>query len=264
MKSITKILSIVFMLSLVFSGKQVIASGVTDNGYERALWIPIHFKPAIDSTPDSLCLACHQEILSRKVLKESPAGVQSKDTLAWYQTLHSYEGEQETFHRRHLVTPLAKELMDLKCNTCHQGHDPREEAPIPPDTNNKGFTLRKVVNPDICLMCHGANNYKIMGMPAPWSESRDAFQDNCLLCHAGIRTKRHQVNFLKADAIEKAGTKNSDVCYGCHGGRQWYKIPYPYARNAWDGMSPDVPDWAKDRPTESEPRFRLDNKQAAK
>ena len=38
----------------------------------------------------------------------------------------SEAGEQETFHRRHLVTDYAREVMDLRCNTCHQGNDPRE------------------------------------------------------------------------------------------------------------------------------------------
>jgi hypothetical protein len=75
---------------------------------------------------------------------------------------------------------------------------------------------------------------------------------------------RHQVNFLKADAIEEAAKNDSDVCYGCHGGRQWYRIPFPYPRHAWSGMAKDVPDWAKDRPTESEPRFQIKTPKAAK
>jgi len=169
-----------------------------------------------------------------------------------------------TFHQRHLTAPLATQLMDMKCNTCHQGNDPREEAPVPPDPSRQEFTLRKQVNPDICLMCHGAHPYELMGLPGPWPESRDNFMNNCQLCHAGIRTKRHQVNFLKADAIEEAARKEGDVCYGCHGGRRWYRIAYPYARNPWDGMPKDVPEWAVDRPTESEPRFQIELKQAEK
>ncbi len=259
----TRLFSIVLVFALSMICTTAIAE-VKDNGYENARWIPIHFKPAIDKADDNLCLSCHQEILQRKVRQQSPAGVKTSDTLAWYQTLHTYEGEQDTFHRRHLVTPLAQELMDLKCNTCHQGHDPREAAQVPPDHSNQDFTLRKTVNTEICLMCHGASPYQLMGLPSPWHESRDLFQNNCLLCHAGIRTNRHQVNYLKPDAIEKAGAKDSDVCYGCHGGRQWYRIPYPYPRHAWKGMSPETPDWAKDRPTESEARFRPAVKQAAK
>ncbi len=232
--------------------------------YQRAMWDPIHFSPAIDTATDEQCLKCHQETLDRKVLPSSPAGVSTEATLAWYQTLTTYAGPQETFHRRHLVTPLAKKLMDMKCITCHQGENPREEAVIPPDMQNTRFTLRKQVNPEICLMCHGDNPYQMMGLPSPWEESSEMFQNNCLLCHAGIRTNRHQVNYLKADAIEEAGKENSDSCFGCHGGRQWYRIPYPYTRHAWKGMAEEIPEWAKDRPTESEPRFRLKQQQAKK
>ena len=71
----------------------------------RRRWDPIHFKPAIDDATDEQCLACHQEILDRKVLEQSPAGVNASETLAWYQTLDTYKGAQDTFHRRHLVTP---------------------------------------------------------------------------------------------------------------------------------------------------------------
>ncbi|MEW8431392.1 MAG: hypothetical protein G8D61_16865, partial [gamma proteobacterium symbiont of Ctena orbiculata] len=70
-------------------------------------------------------------------------------------------------------------------------------------------------------------------------------------------------NYLKADAIEVAAKKDPDVCYGCHGGRQWYRIGYPYPRHAWKGMSSNTPEWAKDRPTESEPRFRIRTQQAS-
>ena len=70
-----------------------------------------------------------------------------------------------------------------------------------------------------------------------------------------IRTNRHQVNFLKPKAIEEAAAAEPDVCFGCHGGRAWYRIPFPYPRNAWPGAGEAVPDWAKERPTKSEPRF---------
>lgn len=241
-----------------------VAEQTATRDYQRAMWDPIHNKPAIDTATNEQCLECHQEILNRKVLTQSPAGVSADNSLAWYQTLTSYEGSQETFHRRHLVTPLAKKVMNLQCNTCHQGHNPREEAPIPPDHAQADFTLRKAVNPKICLMCHGAANYKVMGLPSPWNESRDMFQNDCLLCHAGIRTTRHQVNFLKPEAIEEAGKENSDVCFGCHGGRQWYRIYYPYPRHSWKGMAPEIPDWAKDRPTESESRFQIKQTTASK
>jgi hypothetical protein len=227
--------------------------------YERARWHPIHFKPAIDDATDEQCLSCHQEILEPRVKQESLAGVKTENTLAWYQTLETYEGEQDTFHRRHLVTPLAKKVMNLKCNFCHQGNSPREEAPIPPTDESAGFTLRKMVDPtETCLKCHGRHNYEIMGLPGSWPETREAMANSCLTCHVAVRTNRHQVTYLNAKAIEKAGEENSDVCYGCHGGRQWYRYTYPYPRNPWVGQAEEVPEWAKDRPTQSEARFQLD------
>jgi hypothetical protein len=63
---------------------------------------------------------------------------------------------------------------------------------------------------------------------------------------------------------EEAAKAEGDVCYGCHGGRKWYRIAYPYPRNAWTGMAEEIPDWAKERPTESQPRFQTEQKQAAK
>ena len=228
----------------------------------RATYDPIHFKPAIETAKDEQCLACHREVLDDKVRETSPAGVKASTSKAWYQRLSTYEGEQDTFHRRHLVTPMAKELMNFSCNTCHQGSDPRDEAPGTSATgtpqSDNGFTLRKAVNPETtCLKCHGQMNGEVMGLPSPWPESKEMFGNSCLTCHAAIRTNRHQVTYLKAQAIEEAGQKNADVCYGCHGGRSWYRIGYAYPRHSWEGMSPEVPDWAKNRPTESEARFAL-------
>ena len=100
-------------------------------------------------------------------------------------------------------------------------------------------------------------NTAIMGLPAPWPESKAVFGDSCLTCHAAIRTRRHQVTYLNAAAIEAAGQQNADTCYGCHGGRAWYGMSYPYPRHAWADMPADLPDWAKDRPTQSEARFQL-------
>jgi nitrate/TMAO reductase-like tetraheme cytochrome c subunit len=233
----------------------------------RAVYSPLHFKPAIETTRDDQCLACHKEVLEDKPRAASPAGVKTADSLAWYQRTSTYSGEQDTFHRRHLVTPLAKQLMDLKCNTCHQGHDPREEAQgasatSTPQSDN-GFTLRKQVNPETtCLKCHGQMPDKeIMGLPGPWHEAKDMFENDCLTCHANIRTSRHKVNYLKAEAIEAAAVagkeakKGGDVCFGCHGGRPWYRIAYPYPRNPWPDMPAETPDWAQGRAKQSEARF---------
>jgi len=197
----------------------------------------------------------------------SMAGVKAEDTLAWYQQLVTYKGEQDTFHRRHLATPMAKELMNLQCNTCHEGHDPREEAQGSSATaaaqDDHGFTLRKQVNPETtCLKCHGQfPGWELMRLPGTWDEVKPYFKNDCLACHVSTRTQRHQVNYLKADAIEAAATAakesghGADVCMGCHGGRAWYRIAYPYARNPWPEMPEGTPEWAKDRPTHSESRF---------
>lgn len=243
------------LVVLLFIG-MMDASADEGPNYLESRWSAIHFQPQIRKASDAQCLACHREVLEDRVRPQSPAGVKAVDTLAWYQTLSSYEGKQETFHRRHLVTPLAKQVMRLRCNTCHQGHDPREQAVVPPDHKDRSFALRKTVDPKTCLLCHGQFPARPMGMTGGWTANAKTFGDNCLMCHAAIRTTRHQVNYLRAEAIEAAGAANSDVCYGCHGGRAWYRIAYPYARNAWPGMAPEVPDWAKGRPTQSETRFR--------
>lgn len=228
----------------------------------RATYDPIHFKPAIDSARDEQCLACHREVLDDKVRATSPAGIKAASSKAWYQRTSTYSGEQDTFHRRHLSSPLATELMNLSCTTCHQGSDPRDEAPGTSATgtpqSDSGYTLRKTVNPETtCLKCHGQMPLQLMGLPSPWPEAKEIFGNSCLTCHAAIRTTRHQVTYLKAAAIEAAGAKDAEVCFGCHGGRPWYRISYPYPRHAWAGMAPEVPDWARERPTESEPRFRI-------
>jgi hypothetical protein len=241
------------------------AESVRGLNYEEARWHPIHFKPAIDDATDGQCLACHAEILERDVLPVSPAGVRADESLAWYQTLDTYQGDQQTFHQRHLTSTFAREVMNLSCNFCHQGNDPREETPgnpIEASAVAPDFTLRKLVNPSTtCLRCHGTYPWEIMGT-GPWHESRADFEDEetpngCLICHDELfRTVRHQVTYLNADTIEDLGQSGSDVCYGCHGGRAWYKISYPYARNPWPDMDEEVPEWAVNRPTESEARFR--------
>jgi len=233
--------------------------------YDQARWDPIHFKPAIDRATDDQCLDCHAEILEHNVRENSPAGVETSGTLAWYQTLDTYEGAQDTFHRRHMVSDYAKQVMDLKCNTCHQGNDPREETANSSATGSSDLVQRKQVDPMICVMCHGQHNAAIMGLPeGDWRETGKMFNHNCMTCHAAIRTTRHQVNFLRPEAIEKAGKENPDVCFGCHGGRSWYRIAYPYPRHPWPGSGDVVPEWAQDRPTESEARFRVQQQQAAK
>lgn len=237
------------------------ATGKAD--YQRSRWDPIHFSPDIDKATDEQCLACHKEILEDRPLTVSPAGLKADDSLAWYQTLDTYQGEQDTFHRRHLTTPFAEQVMDLSCTFCHRGNDPREEAPAPGVDTAAGFTLRKMVDPaETCLLCHGRFPSEFMeGVEGPWHEARDDIEDadnpnGCLVCHAEqFRTVRHQVTYLNADTIETLAKKSSDVCYGCHGGRAWYRTSYPYPRHAWPEMPEEMPEWAVGRPTESAPRF---------
>ncbi|MBK9083203.1 MAG: hypothetical protein IPL88_14525 [Rhizobiales bacterium] len=244
--------------------------------YERAKWDPIHFKPAIDYAKDEACLVCHKEILSAKPRAASPAGVKATQVEAWYQTLDTYAGAQEDFHWRHLQSPYSKQVMTLSCNFCHQGNDTREESPhvLTPAAANSdwpkaasNFTLRKMVNPsETCLRCHGAFPGENMGLPAKWEDTREALEtpetpNGCLTCHAEqFRLNRHAVTYLHGQKIEELGKTSSDVCYGCHGGRQWYRISYPYPRHPWQGMPDDTPDWAKDRSKESDARFALPKK----
>jgi len=238
--------------------------------YETARYHPIHFPPNIATSNRTDCLMCHAEILKDRPRVESQAGVKGDSVLAWYQTLDSYEGRQESFHWRHLESPLAKQVMNLECTFCHQGSDPREQSPdftvpaalMKANNGQPPFTLRKRVNPsETCLRCHGTFPYQNMELTGPWHEQRadmepDGTPNGCLTCHAAIRSERHNVTYLNKDGIEKAAENSSDVCYGCHGGRSWYRISYPYPRNPWPDMDKDtVPEWAKGRPDKSEARY---------
>lgn len=254
-----------FLLSLVVGTLLSAASAADPESpsapdYQRARYSALHFKPAISKATDADCLACHAEVLKPSVRETSPAGVRAADVKAWYQRTSTYGGTQDTFHRRHLTSDFARSVMALGCTTCHEGHDPRDKHPLSSVTSQRdgGFRLRKSVVPEsTCLKCHGQMNTAVMGLPGPWRETREMFQNDCLTCHAAIRTTRHQVSYLKPDAIEAAGKGNGDVCFGCHGDRAWYRITYPYPRHAWPGMAEETPDWAKGRPTQSEARFQI-------
>jgi len=237
------------------------APAATPVSYQAAKYDPLHFKPAIDKATDQQCLACHAEVLKPSVRKTSPAGLEAASAKAWYQQISTYQGEQDTFHRRHLETPYAKQVMNLHCNTCHEGSDPRDQNPDSSATLRDGFTLRKTVTPQAtCLKCHGQMNWPVMGLPGPWSQFKEPFQNNCVAaCHSVQRTVRHQVNYLNAKAIEELAAKQDggDVCYGCHGGRAWYRVAYPFPRHKWPDMPEEIPAWAKNRPTQSEARFLI-------
>ncbi|MFZ1679858.1 MAG: cytochrome c family protein [Rhizobiaceae bacterium] len=243
--------------------------------YERARYHPIHNAPLIEKASNEECLVCHAEILEHRPRQTSPAGLDAVETLAWYQTLDTYEGEQQTFHWRHVESPLARTVMNLSCNFCHRGGDPREESPAmmpgkpaftAVNAATSPFTARKMVNPSTtCLLCHGQmpDPVNIMGLGAPWHEARadlesDDAPNGCLTCHGELfRTVRHRVTYLNAASIEAMAAESSDVCFGCHGGRTWYRIAYPYPRHPWPGMDPAIPEWAAGRPAQSDPAYQL-------
>lgn len=104
-------------------------SGWKIKDYDAARWHPLHFKPAIDTATNEQCLACHKEVLTTPLRTTSPAGAKAADAKAWYQSLDTYAGAQQSFHARHLTSPLAKQYNKPDCDFCHQGNDPREEAP---------------------------------------------------------------------------------------------------------------------------------------
>ena len=245
-----------------------IAAALPGMDYQAARFHPLHFPPASLTASSEECLVCHEEVLSDKPRAASPAGVSADATMGWYQTLDTYQGAQESFHFRHLQSDFARLTMNLECSFCHKGNDPREESPdmiagraahtaaaVPE------FTLRKMVNPSTtCLMCHGAFPSQAMGLEGPWHTIRADLEtepgsNGCLTCHSEtFRTNRHLVDFLNAGNIEAlARVGSSDACYGCHGGRKWYRNSFPYPRNPWPGMDTAVPEWAAGRPTASDP-----------
>jgi hypothetical protein len=249
------------------AAEAAIAALAQITNYEQAKWHPLHFRPAIETATNAQCLACHKEVLEHKVRNKSPAGVEAAKTVAWYQTLDTYQGAQEDFHVRHMTSPLAAKVMNLKCNFCHQGNDPREEAPHSHATAARGtFALRKTVDPvNTCLRCHGNFPGQVMGFDdATWPSLRESMEtpelpNGCLSCHAEqFRTVRHQVNYLNAQAIEEEAKTSADLCFGCHGGRAWYRTSYPYPRHPWPGMDTAIPDWARNRALQSDAEHRIE------
>lgn len=97
--------------------------------YQRATYDPIHFKPAIDKASNAQCLATTL-VLEPSVRNESIAGVKASQAKAWYQQVSTYQGEQDTFHRRHMSTVYSKQVMNLQC-TPHATKGPRGEHTVP-------------------------------------------------------------------------------------------------------------------------------------
>lgn len=62
------------------------------------------------------------------------------------------------------MTPFVKKVTNFSCTTCHQGNDPREETSGADVNSQPDLTMRKMVDPNVCLMCHGQFPYKNMGL----------------------------------------------------------------------------------------------------
>jgi hypothetical protein len=183
---------------------------------------PVHFPPLASRTDDSVCLACHWDQIFESPRVAAPAGLLREDAGAWYQELSTYAGRQESFHWRHYSGDYARDVLRLRCNTCHHGHDPLEQAAL--SESGETVALRKRVNPMLCLKCHGRFPDHDPLITLPWEEARRDFDGNCLVCHAADAARRHQARFLARERIERRAAESSDVCYGCHGGRAWYRV----------------------------------------
>ena len=72
---------------------EVVVARAASGNYEQARWDPLHFRPAIETATDEQCLVCHAEVTKAQPLPQSPAGLKAADSLAWYQTLDTYDGE---------------------------------------------------------------------------------------------------------------------------------------------------------------------------
>lgn len=216
-----------FFLLLFTCLPNLTTAETADPGFDprKAQWNDVHFPPQVDQVPDQTCASCHRALLTQAVREASPAGLSRDDAAAWYQSLNTYAGPQLTFHERHLTAPYAREVLRMACRDCHRGHDPRERAVIP-DSPERPLALRKRVHPGICLRCHGQfpDHQPLLGND--WRAERADFDNDCRVCHAADRARRHTSPWLDAARIESLAIGNGDVCYGCHGGRAWYRVAY--------------------------------------
>ena len=82
--------------------------------YEAARFHPLHFPPESLTASNEECLVCHAEILTHRPGEESLAGVPRSASIAWYQTLDTFSGGQESFHHRHVLSDFAQLTMNLR------------------------------------------------------------------------------------------------------------------------------------------------------
>jgi hypothetical protein len=195
-----------------------------DPEYERhrRLWERSHFPPGEDSL-DGRCLGCHADVLEQAPRRAMPAGALPEGLLPPYQRLATYDGGQASFHWRHRRSSYAQSVMRMRCQSCHRGRDPRlpevhrheREFPV---------ALRKRVHPNLCVNCHGRFPDHRAAFDGDWPAVRQRFDGNCLVCHEGDSARRHHNPLLDREAVEAQARDSGDVCYGCHGGRAWYRV----------------------------------------
>jgi hypothetical protein len=200
-----------WVLAAIAMAHPAVAAPAVD--YQRARFDPIHFQPAIAQASDAQCLACHEEVLKPSMREQSPAGVKAATT-AWYQQTNTYQGAQETFHRRHLSTPLARSLMDLRCNTCHEGHDQRDEHPLSSATSqrNGGFPAQARESRNHLPQVPWPDELQRDGPARALAQEQGDVPEQLPAVPRGDPHHRHQVNYLKAEAIEAAATGNAATC----------------------------------------------------
>lgn len=111
-------------------------------------------------------------------------------------------------HTAHLTSPLLK----MTCVTCHESVDMEEGS---------AALLRKQVNPELCVRCHGQ-------FPDHGRITK-ARTTSCVLCH-GTQIANRQLNYavrmkeLGADAYVNMEAVNGDNCLTCHGDKAWFAV----------------------------------------
>lgn len=85
--------------------------------------------------------------------------------------MSTYQGAQDTFHRRHLTTEYATKVMQMRCTTCHEGSPRATKPPTrPPTTRTVALTLQNGQPRDFLSQVPREDDHEIMGLPGPWNE----------------------------------------------------------------------------------------------
>jgi hypothetical protein len=184
----------------------------------RASYSPLHFKPAIDTATDAQCLACHKEVLEDKPRVASPAGVRAADSIAWYQRTSTYSGEQDSFPSPAPGDADGAGLDEPALHHLPSGPGPARgsagllgDGDAPDRSPASPCASRSIRKPPASSATASFRPRRSWACPARGPRSRTCSRTTAWRCHAAIRTNRHQVSYLNADAIEAAareGTAN--------------------------------------------------------